>query len=605
MASITIQLEKLYLVLPASAESSTASLDSHAPPSAPLPSTAVLKGSVILTLHKPIQVASLSVILDGSSYLALSAPRGATTTSMSKRLAHYSRHHLRLQQFLIEPSPDPEKSTTIVTPSASGISIYNAMTPSSTSLGSSYLEANQIAYPFAIEVPNNVPVSVVTPHGGTVYRLTAELRVAKQKSKSSSSSGFMATLMSAATSGGAGSVISAATTVHIYRTGFLRHPRDHRGASGDETPRDHGTEGSQQQEQQEQQRAQEWQAVLPLRQQEDESVNDNMDSNRALTPASISFSWSDHLDASVSIPYTHLPPHSRLDLRFQVRVLRHDCLAVKRFQVALWERAVFRVARTSMTDTSVQSIHGTETRMAVVGIRERAITTQRLDKGWSEAPSLTPPNSAMIEKTFEFQTPSTVRGYDELYSSHNCNPSTYDRILDLESLDMREDGDYSRADLINVELGRIEIEIQHFLRCSLFVFGTLLGSNGEIVERQLGDIPVVVGGIPGGTDCDVTGLPTYIGSFSTSLLSMEAMQEYETTARASMTISDMTADSMGVRERFSMGDRQRDSRLSFTSGASSPTLNEDYENDTEFMTIMGVMEHRTPPRYESSVDRSS
>ncbi|KAI7817513.1 hypothetical protein BC939DRAFT_465594, partial [Gamsiella multidivaricata] len=540
-------LSPSYLTPPPSATpSQSSSATESLYPSADSPNhcagATLLKGTLILTLSRPIRVASLVLTLSGSSHLALSTVPG------SDRSIHYSQQHFRAKQFLIKPSPQPEHFTTIVAPSVSSVPIL---------VNSASLNANQIEYPFAIPVPNTVPVSVVTPQGGTTYQLSAELTTAKSKG---TSSGIKA-LLTAATGVGSSSVLTATTAVQIYRAGRLPDPPS---------------------------------TTLISEQEGNDSTDQDED---AIIPDSISHTWPGHLEATVSVPYVHLPPKSMPDLKVAIKLLRTEDIAIKIFQVELYERAIFRLTKSTGATTSNQ---GTQSRAAVVGIRDRVVSTQRMDKGWPTASSRNP---GLIEQSFQFKTPSAVRGPNELYSSRNCNASTYYGISKQERQRLKEDGDKSK-----VRAGTIDIEIQHFLRFSVFLTGLTPGpgATGGAVERQLGDIPVVVGGVPRAAQCDDTDLPSYMESFSTSLVSLEQAQTYEVETGVCFTIDSEgdgdPATGYGVRLE---GDSWRNSRLSSLSSAGSASLHGDFENDDAFMPSIGLRRSRTPPRYEDSTDQSS
>lgn len=549
-----------------------------------------------MTISKPIKVASLAVTLNGSSHLALSST--SATQTVDKRIAHYSRQHFRVQQFLIEPSPDPEQFTTITAPSASSAPIHTDGDP---------LCDNQIAYPFAIQVPNDVPVSVTTPHGGTIYRLSAELTMAKSRG---ASSGIKA-LLSAA--GVGSSVVTAVTTVNIFRAGFLRHPKS---TVATQTPRAMGATAC---------RSTEGSAALvhqnneldPLDSRicaahlvdehgsnENNDSGDNSDSNdgnssdeeSGLDSDSISHTWPDHLDATVSIPHVHLPPKSQPNLKVRVKLLGAVDVTIKAFQASLYERVVFRVARTiNMEKTG----RGKQTSMSVVGIRERPISTQRMDEGWQQASG----SSVQVEKVCRFVTPNTVREPNELYSSRNCNASTYGRISKSARQRLKEDEKDPSVSPSEIEYGAIDIEVQHFLRFSLLFSGRTLSSTDKTVERQLGDIPVVVRGVPGELKCDATGLPSYLDSFSTSIPSLDEERTYEAVTRASLSSHERAGGFSGIE-----GEPNNYNRASILSLASLIGLRpseEDLENDDAFMAIMGLRESRTPPRYEDSIGRPS
>ncbi|KAI8362044.1 hypothetical protein B0O80DRAFT_434943 [Mortierella sp. GBAus27b] len=571
-------------------------------------SSALLKGVLILTITKPIRVASLAVTLNGSSHLALSRTSSTRSTQpVDKRIAHYSRQHLRVQQFLIEPSPDPDQFTTIIPPSTSSASIH---TDDGSNRESSYsLSNNQIAYPFAIRVPHDIPASVTTPHGGTIYRLNAELTMAKPRG---STSGIKA-LLSAAVGGTA--VYSAVTTVNIYRAGFLRHPprsiaTRHRASSdANDTEREPHSNNrltiSRPQTAIAGDAAQRVvdSSLIPSSHHicaahtvsEEAGSLDSDDSDNdegAMVPDSIHHIWPDHLETTVLVPYVQLPPKSHPDFKVQVKLLGSSNVSVKAFQASLNERVIFRVAKTiNMEKRGL----GKQTTMSIVGIRERAVSTQRMQEGWQLASG-----STQIDKVCQFTTPNTVRESNELYSSRICNTSTYGRISKSALRNLKEDEEETSVSPSEIEYGDIDIEIQHFLRFTLLLSGpSSTASDKQPIERHLGDIPVVIRGVPGEVKCDSTGLPSYLDSFSTSTPSQDEERTYEAATRASLSVEHMSGS-----DGESIGGR-RDSMLSLGSLLGLRPSGEDLENDDAFMAIMGLRGSRTPPRYEDSIGRPS
>ncbi|GJJ69299.1 hypothetical protein EMPS_01645 [Entomortierella parvispora] len=464
----------------------------------------LLKGRVVITLSKPIKVASLSVALNGSTHIAF--------LGTGKR-AHYSRHHIRSQQYLIEPpsSSDPQRQYTLV-------------------------NDDSVTYPFEIEVPNHLPASVATPQGGTIYRLTAVLTLSK-------SSGLMSFLSS-------GSTISSSATVQIYRAPrarclVLEQPGEfvEDDDEEDELLNADQTPGETEREQ-----------------------RDPADENDVV-PAVVSHIWPGHLEASVSIPYTQLPPQSKPDLHLRVRVLREK-VAIKCFQSALHERAIFRVQKAGSSITSKKHI---------VGVRERVVSAQRCDAGWQNdvITSIVPHT---FEKVVLFSIPNALRSHNDVQMSRGLNVSTYTSISKLKRHQLKED-----LEIKDSEFGEVHIEIQHFLRYSLFVHNSV-DSKGKTlsgpVERVLGDVPVVVRGLPSGPECDLSGLPTYLYSFSTSRVSYEDARDYEFEATGVALVEEAAEDG---------------------SNTTGPIYG-DYERDDALMAIMG---YRTPPSYEDSVGRPS
>ncbi|KAG0348529.1 hypothetical protein BG004_004945 [Podila humilis] len=511
-ASVRSSME-LDLSLPAS-PASPAATEVSAPGSlesiiAASPDTTPLTGRVILTTSKPTKVASLALNLNGSTHIAF--------LGAGKR-AHYSRHHIRSQKFIIEPSNgDSDQQYTLINKDVS------------------------ISYPFTILVPNNLPVSVTTPQGGTVYRLTAVLTLSK-------SAGLMSFLSS-------GSTFTTSTSVQIYRSGRSRC------LASEQIPA-HLTDSESESEEEQSE---------PTQGSEPASFNQRR-SDDPLNPAAVSHTWPGQLEAHVSIPYVELPPQSRPDLHLRVRVLREN-LAIKSFQAALWERAIFRVQKAGA---------GPRSKKHIIGVRERIVSAQRCDAGWVNE-TITSQVPHTFEKVVLFSIPSALRSHNELYSSRACNPSTFDTVSKLKKRHLQED-----TDIKDSEFGEIHIEIQHFIRYSVFVTG-YVDSRGKTIsspsERVLGETAVIVRGLPAGPECDLTGLPSYLYSFSTSRVSYEEAHDYEVEA---------TGGALG----------SPDGSLEGGASGSGPIYG-DYENDDAFMAIMGFRGSRTPPSYEESLGRPS
>ncbi|KAF9950245.1 hypothetical protein BGZ72_008063 [Mortierella alpina] len=503
--------------LPSSAASVRSSFEAeqpavNAPAFAPSGNTTTLTGNLILTLSKPAKVASLAICLSGSTHIAF--------LGAGKR-AHYSRHHIRSQQFLIEPRPQSDQYT--------------------------LLSKNTLSYPFSIEIPNTLPPSVTTPQGGTIYRLTAVLTLAK-------SAGIMSFLSS-------GSTFTASSIVQLYRA-----PRNRCQLM--EQPTAAPSEGNEDEDDEE-----EYEEIVPesqdrgITQTEQRSPEDDNE----MMPATVNHTWPGQLETSVAIPFTMLPPTSKPDLHLRVRVLREN-MGIKSFQAALWERAVFRVQKAGAPPGSKKH---------VIGVRDRIVSAQRCDAGWVND-TITSQVPHTFEKVVLFSIPSAVRAHNELYSSRSCNASTYTSASRLKKRHLKED-----FEIKDSEFGEIFIEVQHFIRYSLFVTGSV-DSKGKTVsgpvERPIGDVPVIVHGLPAGPECDRTGLPSYMYSFSTSRVSYEEAQDYELEA---------TGGAVGVGADGENG-----------SSASGPVYG-DYENDDALMAIMGYRTSRTPPSYEDSIGRPS
>ncbi|KAG0342089.1 hypothetical protein BG000_006960 [Podila horticola] len=495
--------------LPSSTASvrSSLDLDQSQLPSSESSDTTALKGRIILTTTKPTKVLSLALTLNGSTHIAF--------LGAGKR-AHYSRHHIRSQKYIIEPNTESEHQYTLLNKNVT------------------------ISYPFTILVPNNLPVSVTTPQGGTIYRLTAALTLAKN-------AGLMSFLSS-------GSTFTTSSTVQIYRSGRSRCLASEQRPSNEDGESEEEEEGSEGQE---------------------EPQFSQRRSDDPLNPAAISHSWPGQLEAHVSIPYVELPPESRPDLHLRVRVLREN-VSIKSFQAALWERVIFRVQKAGAPMKS---------RKHIIGVRERIVSAQRCDAGWvNDAVTSQVPHT--FEKVVLFSIPGALRKHNELYTSRSCNPSTFDTVSKLKKCHLKED-----EEIKDSEFGEIHIEVQHFIRYSLFATGWV-DSRGKTVqtplERVLGETPVIVRGLPTGPECDLTGLPSYLYSFSTSRVSYEEARDYEIEATGGPIGSPI------LRESSLEGE-----------GSSSGPIYGDYENDDAFMAIMGFRGSRTPPSYEESLGRPS
>ncbi|KAG0206278.1 hypothetical protein BGX28_002275 [Mortierella sp. GBA30] len=497
--------------LPSSTASVRSSFEGEQPaPSssilAPSPNTTSLKGTLILTFSKPTKVASLAVCLSGSTHIAFLG---------SGKRSHYSRHHIRSQQFLIEPRPQADQYT--------------------------LLSNTTVSFPFSIEVLNNLPASVTTPQGGTIYRLTAVLTLAK-------GAGIMSFLSS-------GSTFTTSTIVQIYRA-----PRNRCLLLEQADVNESEEEGEEEEDDE---------GVVPESQDQGltQTQPRDLEDPNGMMPATLNHTWPGQLETSVTIPFTRLPPLSKPDLHLRVRVLREN-LVIKSFQAALWERAVFRVQKDGAPARGKKHI---------IGVRERIVTAQRCDAGWVND-TITSQVPHTFEKIVLFSIPSAVRCHNELHTSRSCNVSTYHSATKLKKRHLKED-----FNIKDSEFGAIHIEIQHFIRYSIFVTGSV-DSKGKIVvgpvERHVGDVPVIVYGFPVGPECDRTGLPSYMYSFSTSRVSYDEAHDYE-----------LEATGAGVDGADG-------------SGAVGPIYG-DYENDDAMMALMGYRGSRTPPSYEDSVGRPS
>ncbi|KAF9913668.1 hypothetical protein BX616_009753 [Lobosporangium transversale] len=523
--------ESIASTLPSSATSVRSSLEveqQQTPTNATVvvpPGTTQLQGKLILTLSKPTKVSSLAICLNGSTHIAFLG---------SGKRSHYSRHHIRSQQFLIEPRPNSDQFT--------------------------LLNKDTIIFPFSINIPNHLPSSVTTPQGGTIYRLTAVLTLAK-------SAGIMSFLSS-------GSTLTTSTVVQVYRESRSRCLLMEAGTSGIAAESGDDVDNDIDED--------ETDEVQPIREHGETQLQqrDPVDENDIL-PATVNHIWPGQLETTVTIPFTQLPSKSKPDLRLRVRVLREN-LAIKSFQAALYERAIFRVQKAGAPAKSKEYI---------IGVRERVVSAQRCDAGWVND-VITGQVPHTFEKVVLFSIPNAVRSHNELYSSRACNASTYTSVSRLR----RQRRLKEEHGIKDSEFGEVRIEIQHFIRYSVFVTGSIDAKGKTVttpVERTVGDVPVIIHGLPAGPECDRTGLPTYLHSFSTSRVSYEEAQDYELEATG-------LSPALGIYHEFDGSDP-----APFDGTGASGPIYGDYENDDAFMAIMGYRGSRTPPSYEESIGRPS
>ncbi|KAG0265131.1 hypothetical protein DFQ27_000806 [Actinomortierella ambigua] len=399
------------------------------------PSQTYIRGTLTVTFPRATKVTSLAIGLNGATQIAF--------LGGGKR-SHYSRHFLRSQAFIIEPSPNSDQYTLV--------------------------EKGTYEYPFAVPIPNasELPPSVSTPHGGTTYRLTSVLNVHK-----TAASAIMSFLTSPST-------ITSARNVQIYRK-----PTWSALGQGDAS-----AAGNQELE----------------RQQEHEA---------AMAYETINHVWPGQLEAIVTLPYVQLPPKARPDLQLRIKVLR-SLLEIENFQAALWERAVYRT----------KTIAG---QMKVIAVKERPITIQRCEAGWRRDSTSTDPVPRIFEKIVLFTIPRATRSHKDNWTSRSLNPSSSLRIPTREEVARLKTESENAKDSEWATDSPVEIEIQHFIRFSVHVLGSIDAKgkvSKESVERVFGDINVVVRGFESEAETDSTGLPTYLGSFATSRLSTEEAHEF-------------------------------------------------------------------------------
>ncbi|KAG0244882.1 hypothetical protein BGW41_005481 [Actinomortierella wolfii] len=459
-----------------------------------------IRGTLTVTFPKATKVSSLVIGLNGTTHVAFLGAGG--------KKSHYSRHFLRSQTFVIEPSPNPDQFTLV--------------------------DKGTYEYPFAVPIPNasEMPASVATPHGGTTYRLTAVLNTHK-----TTASALMSFLTSPST-------ITSSRNVQIYRkpTWSIR-----------------GADEVSDAERQAMERQQEQQAVMAY-----ETIN---------------HVWPGQLEAVVTLPYVMLPPNARPDLQLRIKVLQRT-IEIENFQAALWERAIYRV----------KTISGQK---KVIGIKERPVSIQRCDAGWRRGSSPSDPVPRIFEKIVLFTIPKATRSHKDNWNNRTLNPSTSLHIPTREELAKLKEDEHVKDSEWAPE-SPVEIEVQHFIRFSVHVLGSI-DAKGKVskdsVERVLGDIQVVVRGFEGEAETDSTGLPTYLGSFATSRLSTEEAHEF-------------AFDEDGRQVLVSLSPSQR------TSGE----LAEEDRNlhlptdDDAMLALFGISPRhgsQTPPSYEEAMSRMS
>ncbi|KFH65619.1 hypothetical protein MVEG_09095 [Podila verticillata NRRL 6337] len=501
MTSLRLKLNDTYLVVP---QDPVPTPSSSSPPSntgASSSPTTLLKGNVTVFLSKPIKISSLSITLSGTTHIANLGPTG--------KRAHYSRRHLQVQHFILAPHSDPTQYYTLVqqnkhlgssVTSSSSDAVNSSLRLSRSSHFQSTLQVpgipnpgrsqdhikdESLSFEFEIPVPNQIPTSVMTPQGGTIYRLTASMTMANKNKSRTSAAGLLSLLAM-----GPGQV-SDSLTVQIYRAGSVRPCS---GAGGDDTSQD------------------------------DEDI----------TPHTVSNVWPDQLDARATIAFIQLPAKSNPDIRVQAQFLGEKSMNIQSFQTVLWERAIYRVQKIGQIVPQRQDATSSEPPMVVIGVRNRIICTQSSNKPWLPYTSRTSGHHTALANTYHFSTPSSIRGSKDLYSVRNCNPSTFGGICRRGCCASGQED----ASIQDAEFGDIAIEIQHFLKCSIMIQGVAPNNSSEssspapipsnrLMEWTIGDIPVVLRGVPNGAEVDATGLPTYMGSFSTSVLSLDDALAYE------------------------------------------------------------------------------
>ncbi|KAF9584592.1 hypothetical protein BGW38_005907 [Lunasporangiospora selenospora] len=570
-----------------------------------------------------------------------------------------SRQQLRAQQLLIAPFPNPDQTTT-VSPSIamacghfdtehglpSGISTLPGRSASqSRTARTDDLEPNQIAFPFEIQVPNHASVSILAPQGGTTYRLTAVLTIAKKHVRSSSTKsnvsagecaiskppkkngtggkGLMSTFFTLSPPTQALSIVTENCTVQICRAPHIRSPyfptfaqprtahaqmpqgigRQNIEALGEVTGSDSNPNSNY--------------ANTSTITNSAETGESEQHQYGAMIPGVLNHHWPEcSMTATISLPYIHLPSMSNLDTNVRLEFLptTNSVHTVKSLQLSLYERVIYRLSKRLPSSAFVPETDEDreDSDTIIVGIRDRVISTQHCPQICPESPENGQSNQSarLIERTFRFQVPNAVRASKELFSTRNCNPSTVYRVLPserqqvIDRLSQQEDLNFDgagggRSTSLN-SFQMIDIEIQHYIRSTLSIRRTNARSQETILERILGDIPVVVMGlVHGPMECDGTGLPSYLSSFSTSVLSIAESQLYEYE-----TVISVAAASIRSARSSTSGDGTGSEPM-YAFGPNVDRANEVARdgNDDALLSILGLQSRSLPrlPGYEESI----
>ncbi|KAG0046614.1 hypothetical protein BGZ83_008221 [Gryganskiella cystojenkinii] len=530
--------------------------------------TTPLSGTLTLRITKPTEVHANAIIkLRGTSHLSLVGCAG--------KRAHTFQPHLELTQSLpLQPPQLPEPLTS----NGQGQVVAQGLLhdPASTSEPRFLLlQPGILKVPFILQVPNLAPPSVTTPEGGTFYRLSALLTTTSGSLSASvtptSSSSNRTSIMSKLKSRlsiSSGSTNSNSNEIKVFdNIKIYRAPRsrclyvqqnavlaEERALAvetvvSNPTSRtisppapNHSTTNQQEQEEQ-------------VEMEDDDYDQELIEDANDLVPVTVYDHFPRHLESTISIPFTQLlkesdPP----EIKVQIALL-NPAIKLKSFQITLWERAIYRVQRKAEEEVFEAAVKAgivdpfASRKRYVIGIRERAVNAQRADASLWEPSSeprqqqLSPENVvAGFEKKFSFSVPDphSANSYAMIRKGPaagwgNTNSSTYTHVSKLKRVQRYEEDKTIKDE----EFGRVHIEIQHFIRYTVKYLEPSTPAMTEKrrrkmsltqeveKERILGQVPVILHGLPTGPESDKTGLPSYLTSFTSDEVSVENTIKYE------------------------------------------------------------------------------
>ena len=359
--------------------------------------TTPLTSTLTLRITKPTRVFSEAKIrLSGITHLALLGTFG--------KRSHTFQQHLDLSQPLpLEPPPlttaadsgggDTEENVPMHDPSTMAT---REAAPSDITL----LRPGVIKVPFILHVPNLSPPSATTPEGGTFYRLTASV-VLESPSSSKVVSKIKSKLNIGTCESGA---VETFTVLQIYRaprsrclyvqaSAVLAEERAivaETMATGNSTGHSSIFQSNAQEEASQRQ---------DLEQEEEAYDRELQKDANDLVPVTVSDHYPGYCESRVSIPFTQLLKKSEPpELHVRIAVLNPKTILLKSFQVTLWERADHRVQRRAEEQVFEAAVLAgivdpfASRKRYVIGIRERAVNTQRADAStWQRLESSPPP----------------------------------------------------------------------------------------------------------------------------------------------------------------------------------------------------------------------
>ncbi|GJJ68061.1 hypothetical protein EMPS_00407 [Entomortierella parvispora] len=511
--------------------------------------TTPLTGSLIFQITKPTRVLSNARIsLSGISHLALLGTFG--------KRSHTFQTHLDISQSL--PLQPPSLAEAL--DSGRENREQSSLDGSSTSITAEgertvLLQPGTIKVPFILHVPNLSPPSIATPEGGTYYRLTAKVVL------DPSSTNLVHKLKSKLSIGSQsdGNTIEAFTVLQIYRaprprclyvqaSAALAEERAIAAEAAAAAALDAASTNMTDSDAQQMSRRYD----LDI-----EAYNQELENNaNDLVPVTIHDLWPCHCECSVSIPFTQfLKESDPPELRVRISILSPETIQLKSFQVALWERAIYRVQKRKEEEIFEAAVLAgivdpfASRKRYVVGIRERAVHAQRADAyAWvpveqnpqhssSESNSAGGVPVATYYKRFAFTVPDPSCPNEKLRKQGgglwgNTNSSTYTHVSKLKRVQRYEED----KEIKDEEFGKIHIEIQHFVRYTLRFMEQVMGLDRktkkmaphlEEKERVIGQVPVILHGVPTGPESDRTGLPSYLTSRTSKEVSAETERSYE------------------------------------------------------------------------------